>query len=180
VGIGEVLLPIVLAPVLLVVLALQAGMRAGLLPAGQRAGYRAVQRAAEVAGVTGVLEMLQALLMSARVSAETAVAVRRGDTDVADVGRVYLAVLDPAILDAVGAQSRESAQTPVADGPPVVFLADFVRTMPVAPVTTPVEALAAADGEMQRAHDEVNATLRARAQAEQAAAPEQPTPGYPS
>lgn len=175
VGISELLLPVALAPLFLSVHGLRLAIAAGLLPGGQRAGYRAIARAVSVAGVDGVIELLTALLMHERVGQETSLAVRRGNADLVDVARLYLAVLEPNVREAVLTNSRKADLQPRGDGPPPALLTDFVAaTASATPVSTPVEAIAAADSEMQRDRDDLNHRMRELVQAELDAASHHP------
>lgn len=175
VGISELLLPVALAPLFVSVHGLRVAIAAGLLPGGQRAGYRAIARAVSVAGVDGVIELLTALLMHERVGQETSLAVRRGNADLIDVARLYLAVLEPNVREAVLTNSRKADLEPRGNGPPPALLTDFVAaTASATPVRTPVEAITAADAEMQRNRDDINHRLRELVQAEMDAASHPP------
>jgi len=165
-GIADLVLPVVLAPIYLLTVTLEWLLSASTLAATQRAGYRAVLRAGEIAGPDGGRALLRPRIMRARIDSEWEVALRRApDSDLVNLPRDYLASLDDAVVDAVCARDRTAALAPVDDGPPPVLLADVVATtagaLSPAAVTVDPTQLAAADAELERARPELRRDLRA-------------------
>jgi hypothetical protein len=172
VGIAELLLPVVLAPVYLLTVVLEWMLDASTLSATQRAGYRAVLRTGEVAGPDGVRALLRPRIMRARIESEWEVALRRApDSDLINVPRDYLAALDEAVVDAVRAKALTATLTPVDGGPPPVLLADVATAangLPSGTVALDSARLAAADAELEQARPELRREVRANLQEQRA------------